>query len=131
MERHAAKSEGGQKPNSRKWVMTMSQITIGVEHPDDYDFEKLPIKTLQMANVVGFEPNEKMESISSASKVADMAEMILSGTYVEPPVLVREYENGYQVVDGHHRYHAHRITGAALIKVKVIPKEDILYTDSR
>ena len=131
MERYTTKSEENQKPNSHKWVMTMSQTTIGVEHPDDYDFEKLPTVTLQMANIVGFEPDEKMESISSASKVADMAEMILSETYVEPPVLVREYENGYQVVDGHHRYHAHRIVGADRIKVKVIPKEDIFYTDSR
>lgn len=131
MEKFTVKREVSPGANSSKWVMEISQNTIGVEHPDDYDFEKLPVKVLQMADLVGFEPDEKMDSISSASKVTDMTEMILIGTYVEPPILVRRYQNGYQIVDGHHRFHAHRLAGAAHIEARVIPEGDITYIDSR
>lgn len=131
MERFTTELGATQKPKSSKWVMIMTENTIGVEHPGDYDFEKLPVETLQMADVVGFEPDEKMDSISSASKVTNMVGLILSRTYTEPPISVRRYQNGYQVVDGHHRFHAHRIAGVASIEARIIPEEDILYTDSR
>lgn len=131
MERFTTKLETSQKPHSRKWLREMSWSTIEVEHPDDYNFEKLPIETLQMTDIIGCELSEKMNSISSAFKVTDMAEMLRNGTYTELPMYVQRYQHDYQAGDGHHRYHAQRIAGVAMIEAKVISEEDIRYTDVR
>lgn len=120
-----------ERKNSKKWIMEITETTIGVKHPTDYDFEKLPIETISMADLVGFEPDEKMDESTSSSKISEMAERIRNGTYVEPPILVRKYEGKYQVVDGHHRFHAHKLANSVSIQVRVIPLEDIVYKDSR
>jgi hypothetical protein len=118
-------------PVAGKWVMEVSENTIGVEHPEGYDFEKLPVESILMKNLEGFEPDEKMEDVQSAVKVADMAEAILTGDYNEPPVAVRRHGGGYQVIDGHHRFHAHRVAGSTNISVRVVPEEDIVFRDLR
>lgn len=40
-----------------------------------------------------------------------------------PPVLVRRHPktNGYQIIDGHHRYHAHKELGLKHIDTEIIP----------
>ena len=114
-----------------KWVMRISEYNTGVEHPSDYDFESLPIEIIEIKHLVGFEPDEKMDDELSAAKVLDMVEAIQDGIYKEPPVAVRSYQGGYQVVDGHHRFHAHKAAGSLTIEVRVVPDEDIVYIDSR
>jgi len=120
-----------EKLHPDKWVMEISQNSIGVTHPDTYDFEKLPVETISMSDLVGFEPDEKMESVESSAKVLDMVEAIHDDNYNEPPILVREYQGAYQVVDGHHRFHAHLAAGSQTIEVRVVPDEDVVYIDSR
>ena len=47
-----------------------------------------------------------------------------------PPILVRSYENGYQVLDGHHRFHAYQAAGAKTIPAKLIPADEIEVIDT-
>jgi len=117
-----------EKKRPRKWVMRISEYNTGVEHPSDYDFESLPI---EIKHLVGFEPDEKMDDVLSAAKVLDMVEAIQNGTYNGPPISVRKYEDGYQVIDGHHRLYAHKAAGSLTVEVQMIPDEDIVYIDSR
>lgn len=42
-----------------------------------------------------------------------------------PPLLVRKYKNGYQVLDGHHRFWAHKLLGVKSIPSRIVPDEDI------
>ena len=42
-----------------------------------------------------------------------------------PPLLVRKYKNGYQVLDGHHRFLAYKLLGTKSIPAQVVPDEDI------
>jgi len=42
-----------------------------------------------------------------------------------PPVLLRKYKNGYQILDGHHRYKAYRVAGTEMIPSRIIPPERI------
>lgn len=121
----------GENKNSKKWVMEITEKTIGVKHPIDYDFEKIPVQTILMDDLVGFEPEDKKDKPESANKISEMAEMIKNGTYNLPPILVREFQGKYQVVDGHHRFFAHQSANSLTIEVRVIPSEDIIYKDSR
>jgi len=43
-----------------------------------------------------------------------------------PPLLVRKYKNGYQVLDGHHRFWAYKLLGTKSIPAQVVPDEDIV-----
>jgi len=40
-------------------------------------------------------------------------------------LLVRKYKNGYQVLDGHHRFWAYKLLGIKAIPAQVVPDEDI------
>lgn len=91
---------------------------------DDSAGEGLPVKNLPLDKLSGFEPDEKMEQPESQAKLASMVKKIKTGGEL-PPILVREYEGGYQVIDGHHRFHAAKMAGKKEIPAKVIPSEDI------
>jgi len=39
--------------------------------------------------------------------------------------MVRKYKNGYQVIDGHHRFWAYKLLGIKSISVQVVPDSDI------
>ena len=43
----------------------------------------------------------------------------------QPPILARKYKNGYQVIDGHHRFWGQRKAGANFINAKIVPPQDI------
>ncbi len=94
-------------------------------------FWKLPVETIQLDNLVGFEPDEKIQQEMSSRAVIELSEKIKNGTYDAPPIMVRKYKNWFQVVDGHHRFHAHKLAGNKTIDVRVIPQEDIDYRDHR
>lgn len=119
-----------QKEKSKR-IMEITPTSIWVEHPEDYDFEKLPVETIQLDNLVGFEPDEKMEQEMSSRAVIELSEKIKNWTYDAPPIMVRKYKNWFQVVDGHHRFHAHKLARSKTINAKVIPQEDIDYRDHR
>jgi len=40
-------------------------------------------------------------------------------------LLVRKYKNGYQVLDGHHRFWAYKLSGTKSIPVRIVADKDI------
>lgn len=90
----------------------------------------LPVKDIPLAKLVGFETDEKMQDPKSSANMRKMVDLIKSGKGSElPPILVRRYEGGYQVLDGHHRFHAYKAAGAKTIPGKILPDSDIEVKD--
>ena len=95
----------------------------GAEISDDAG-DGLPVKNLPIDKLSGFEPDEKMQQPDSQVKLASMVKKLKRGEEL-PPILVRVYKNGYQVLDGHHRYHAYKTVGKKEIPAKIVPSGDI------
>ena len=83
-----------------------------------------PSVSLDIKDLVGFEPDEKMEDPKSASAVESIRKDILAGKTM-PPILVRKHGEGYQVLDGHHRFHGHKKAGEEKIKAIIVPDDEI------
>lgn len=96
---------------------------------DNHD--DLPTENLEIGSIQGIEPAEKMKDPSSNKNMRNIASAITSGKgNTIPPILVmRDKNNGYKILDGHHRYHAHRLTNSTHIRAKVVPEEEIEYRD--
>ena len=97
---------------------------------DDSAGDGKPVVNIQLADLVGFEPDEKMKDAKSAANMSKMVKLIKAGKGDElPPILARRYKGGYQVLDGHHRFHAYQAAGAKTIPAKVIPADEIEVID--
>lgn len=92
---------------------------------DESVTEGLPIVELPLNKLVGFEPDEKMESTESGIKAQQMSEQIKQGKDKLTPILVRIYKDRYQIIDGHHRFHASKIAGEKTISAIIVPDEEI------
>jgi hypothetical protein len=89
-----------------------------------------PVIQVPLSKLVGFEPDQKMTSVTSSANMEKMVELIKTGKGSElPPIFVRQYQGGYQVLDGHHRYHAYKAAGANTIPAKLIPADEIKIVD--
>jgi len=85
-----------------------------------------PIIYLDIKNLIGFEPDKKMDDPKSSEAVEKISNLVKAGEADKlPPILVRKYRNGYQVIDGHHRFHGFKKAGAEKIKAIIIPDEEI------
>ena len=94
---------------------------VGVEK---YNSNALPITNIPIKQLIGFEPEDKMSDPKSMAKVNAIAKAV-QGKQSIGPILARRYKNGYQVIDGHHRFWGHRKAGANFIKAKIVPPQDI------
>jgi ParB-like chromosome segregation protein Spo0J len=83
-----------------------------------------PVVNVPAKQLVGFEPDDKMNQSASRANVAKIVAGIKQGAKL-PPLLVRRYKNGYQVLDGHHRFWAYKLSGVKNIPVQVVPDSDI------
>jgi len=92
--------------------------------------EGIAASDIPLAKLVGYEPDEKMQDPKSSANMQNMVKLIKSGKGKElPPILVRKHQGGYQVLDGHHRFHAYKAAGAKTIPGKIIPDSDIKIVD--
>ena len=91
---------------------------------DDAGFDSLPIVNIPANRLVGFEPDDKMNQSKSVENVKKIMTGLKKGDKL-PPLLVREYKQGYQVLDGHHRFWAYKQAGVKSIPVRIVPAEDI------
>jgi hypothetical protein len=73
---------------------------------------------------VGFEPDSKMNQPKSQANVKKIVAGLKKGDKL-PPLLVRKYKNGYQVLDGHHRFWAYKLSGTKSIPVRIVADKDI------
>jgi len=86
---------------------------------------KGPTLNIPTHKLVGFEPDKKMELPKSKANVEKIVAGIKNNDPI-PPILVRKHEDGYQVVDGHHRFWAHKTLGSKTISAKLVPHSDII-----
>ena len=91
---------------------------------DDTGFDNLPIVNISANQLVGFEPDDKMNQPKSKANVEKIVAGLKQGAKL-PPLLVRKYKNGYQVLDGHHRFWAYKLLGVKSIPSRIVPDEDI------
>lgn len=92
---------------------------------DDSVAEQLPTVEMQLDIITGLEPDKKMELPESSAKEQEMIELLKNPEGSLRPILVRVYGDGYQVIDGHHRYHAYKKAKRKTIPVKIVPEEEI------
>jgi len=90
---------------------------------DDYKATG-PVVNIPANRLVGFEPDDKMNQPASKANVEKIVAGLKQGTKL-PPLLVRKYKNGYQVLDGHHRFWAYKLLGVKNIPAQIVPAEDI------
>ena len=83
-----------------------------------------PIVHIPADKLVGFEPDDKMNQPKSKANVKKIVAGLKRGHKL-PPLLVRKYKNGYQVLDGHHRFKAYKLLGVQLIPAQIVPARDI------
>jgi hypothetical protein len=83
-----------------------------------------PVVNIPTNKLVGFEPDKKMELPKSKANVDKIVAGLEKGDKL-PPILVRKYNNGYQVVDGHHRFWAYKLLKKDSIPAQIVPDSDI------
>lgn len=83
-----------------------------------------PIQNIMLNKLEGFEPDSKMEDPKSRANVEKIVDGIRRGDDI-PPILVRKYHDGYQVLDGHHRFHAYKLLKKNSIPAQIVPAKDI------
>lgn len=91
---------------------------------DDTGFDSLPVVNIPANKLVGFEPDSKMNQPKSQANVEKIVAGLKKGDKL-PPLLVRKYKDGYQVLDGHHRFWAYKLSGTKSIPVRIVADKDI------
>jgi hypothetical protein len=91
---------------------------------DDAGFDSLPVVNISSDRLVGFEPDSKMNQPKSRANVEKIVAGLKKGDKL-PPLLVRKYKDGYQVLDGHHRFWAYKLLGTTSIPVRIVADKDI------
>jgi hypothetical protein len=83
-----------------------------------------PVVNIPANQLVGFEPDDKMNQPKSKANVKKIVAGLKQGDKL-PPLLVRKYKDGYQVLDGHHRFWAYKLIGVKSIPAQIVPAKDI------
>ncbi len=83
-----------------------------------------PVVNISANQLVGFEPDDKMNQPKSKANVKKIVAGLKQGDKL-PPLLVRKYKDGYQVLDGHHRFWAYKLIGVKSIPAQIVPAKDI------
>jgi hypothetical protein len=91
---------------------------------DDAGFDSLLVVNISADRLVGFEPDSKMQQPKSRANVEKIVAGLKKGDKL-PPLLVRKYKDGYQVLDGHHRFWAYKLSGTKSIPVQIVADKDI------
>jgi hypothetical protein len=91
---------------------------------DDAGFDSLPVVNIPTNRLVGFEPDSKMQQPKAMANVKNILAGLEQGDNI-PPILVRKYKNGYQVLDGHHRFWAYKVAKKDTIPARVVDPKDI------
>jgi hypothetical protein len=121
----------------RVWEQDVAagKITLSTD-PDWYGAEvgdykaSGPVVNIPANQLVGFEPDDKMNQPKSKANVEKIVAGLKQGDKL-PPLLVRKYKDGYQVLDGHHRFWAYKLLGVKSIPAQIVPAEDIEEIDKQ
>lgn len=87
--------------------------------------QERPIKVRSSKIKSVLEPDEQhAQKEGSAERVKSMTDVLKRGGKL-PPLHVRELGSGFQVLDGHHRWKAHRAAGSKQVPIVVIKPQNI------
>lgn len=86
--------------------------------------ERHKVKEVPLSKMVTFEHPDKMKDPTSKQNMANIAKAYAQGKTI-PPIMVRQHDNGYMVLDGHHRFFAAKLAGKRTIPAIIIPDEKI------
>jgi ParB-like nuclease domain len=106
-----------------KAVISTNPKNFGADVQDDGKGGE-SVVSIPLSQIVPFEPAEKMNLPASKKNMLNIAKAIRLGHKIKP-ILVRKDNNGYIVVDGHHRYFAAKIAGSKTIQAKIIQPKNV------
>jgi len=90
----------------------------------EIEISKMPTSDIPLDMLLLNEPASKMLEPKSKATLKDLIKTIKAGKEL-PPIIVRELGNKYQIVDGHHRYFAHKLLGKDKIKAIIVDPQDV------
>ena len=128
-QQQALKQYNPMNPKFAKQGMAEGKITLSTDPNwygatvDNYQASG-PVVNIPANQLVGFEPDDKMNQPKSKANVEKIVAGLKKGDKL-PPLLVRKYKKGYQVLDGHHRFWAYKLSGTKSIPVQIVPAKDI------
>lgn len=116
---------------TRESIAEVTKVRISLD-PNDlgaYVYDEDPpepttmIPLGEITNVL--EPDQLHDTKPGAkARIARMVKALEKGKQL-PPVLVRKYQGGYQILDGHHRFKAYRMVNAKEIPARIVAPENI------
>ena len=92
---------------------------------DDTGFDRLPVVDIPVDRLQGFQPETDRDRPQSRALVKKMVASLKRGA-VLPPILVRKVGDGYQVLDGHHRFWAYRLSGTRSVPAQIVPAGSVV-----
>ena len=95
---------------------------------DDKYYKKQPVKRVDVSKLTPFEPADKMDPKDNHDNMMKFVDKIKAGEKVKPIVIV-PHEGKLLVVDGHHRYFAHKKAGVDKIRAVIADPKDLTWRD--
>ena len=99
----------------------------GADINDDY-YKKQPAKIVDVSKLTPFEPADKMDPKDNHDNMMKFVDKIKAGKKIKPIVIV-PHEGKLLIVDGHHRYFAHKKAGVDKIRAVVADPKDLTWRD--
>lgn len=109
--------------NELKIIVYPKDQGVDVDDPEG-ELEKAPTTILPLDSLILNEPAAKMKSPESRKTLKSLMKALKDGKTL-PPLVVRKLGDGYQILDGHHRYFAMKALDIKNTKAVIVPPEDI------
>ena len=95
---------------------------------DDKYYKKQPVKIVDVSKLTPFEPTDKMDPKDNHDNMMRFVDKIKAGKKLKPIVIV-PHEGKLLIVDGHHRYFAHKKAGVDKIRAVIADPKDLTWRD--
>ena len=117
----------GKKNEGAEITMWTNPEYQGADVDDKY-YEKQPVKIVDISKLTPFEPADKMDPKDNHDNMMKFVDKIKAGEKVKPIVIV-PHEGKLLIVDGHHRYFAHKKAGVDKIRAVIADPKDLTWRD--
>jgi len=117
----------GRKNEGAEITMWTNPEYQGADVDDKY-YKKQPVKIVDVSKLTPFEPADKMDPKDNYDNMMKFVDKIKAGEKVKPIVIV-PHEGKLLIVDGHHRYFAHKKAGVDKIRAVIADPKDLTWRD--
>jgi|DEB0MinimDraft_6_1074348.scaffolds.fasta_scaffold00062_36 hypothetical protein len=117
----------GKKNEGAEITMWTNPEYQGADVDDKY-YKKQPVKIVDISKLTPFEPADKMDPKDNHDNMMRFVDKIKAGEKVKPIVIV-PHEGKLLIVDGHHRYFAHKKAGVDKIRAVIADPKDLTWRD--